>query len=111
MIYVDPIVIEDARRVAGESKDSEYLPTDASEFCKRIFHTCYMGTENSSAATRDRAKKLAESIGSYHVDLNMDTVVSAVHTLFSTVTGKRPSFKVHGGTSAQNLALQNIQVG
>jgi NAD+ synthase (glutamine-hydrolysing) len=103
-------VIKDARRIVGEPKDSEYLPTDAKEFCGRIFHTCYMGTENSSAATRGRAKELANSIGSYHVDLNMDTMVSAVHTLFTTVTGKRPAFKVHGGSVAQNLALQNIQV-
>ncbi|KAG9053145.1 glutamine-dependent NAD(+) synthetase [Serendipita sp. 407] len=68
-----------------------------------------MGTSNSSADTRGRAKELAQAIGSYHVDLNMDTVVSAVQTLFSTVTGLRPRFKVHGGSSAENLALQNIQ--
>lgn len=41
----------------------------------RIFHTCYMGTENSSKQTRDRAKNLAKDIGAYHVDLNMDTLV------------------------------------
>jgi len=70
-----------------------------------------MGTQNSSADTRKRAKQLAESIGSYHINLNMDTVVSAVHTLFSAATGLTPRFKVHGGSSAENLALQNIQVG
>lgn len=46
----------------------------------------------------------------YHVDLNMDTAVSAVKGIFSLVTGKTPQFKVHGGTNAENLALQNIQV-
>lgn len=69
-----------------------------------------MGTENSSADTRNRAKALAEAIGSYHIDFNMDTVVTAVRTLFSTVTGMTPRFKVHGGSVAENLALQNIQV-
>jgi NAD+ synthase (glutamine-hydrolysing) len=69
-----------------------------------------MGTGNSSKDTRSRAKQLSEAIGSYHVDLNMDTAVSAVQTIFSTVTGLTPRFKVHGGTSAENLALQNIQV-
>lgn len=69
-----------------------------------------MGTQNSSADTRGRATELAKSIGCYHVDLNMDTVVSAVQTLFTTVTGLKPRFKVHGGSSAENLALQNIQV-
>lgn len=69
-----------------------------------------MGTENSSADTRNRAKALAEAIGSYHIDLNMDTIVTAVRTLFTTVTGLTPRFRVHGGSNAENLALQNIQV-
>jgi NAD+ synthase (glutamine-hydrolysing) len=69
-----------------------------------------MGTQNSSADTRRRAKELAASIGSYHIDLNMDTVVTAVHTLFATITGRQPRFRVHGGSNAENLALQNIQV-
>jgi NAD+ synthase (glutamine-hydrolysing) len=39
----------------------------------------------------------------------MDTAVSAVKGIFSFCTGKSPQFKVHGGSSAENLALQNIQ--
>ena len=39
----------------------------------------------------------------------MDTVVTAVRELFSFVTGNKPRFKAHGGTAAENLALQNIQ--
>lgn len=105
----DKDVISDARRIAGEPESSDYMPLDPKEFCGRIFHTCYMGTANSSAETRSRAKDLAKAIGSYHVDLNMDTVVTAVQTLFSLVTNKTPRFRVHGGSSAENLALQNIQ--
>jgi NH3-dependent NAD+ synthetase len=48
---------------------------------------------------------------SYHVDLNMDSVVTAVRSLFGYVTGVRPQFRSHGGSNAENLALQNIQVG
>ena len=69
-----------------------------------------MGTENSSNDTRQRAKDLGNAIGSYHIDLNMDSVVTAVRTLFGYVTGVTPKFKVHGGSEAENLALQNIQV-
>jgi hypothetical protein len=47
---------------------------------------------------------------SYHTDLNMDTIVTAIRDLFSFVTNTRPKYKVHGGTQAENLALQNIQV-
>jgi NAD+ synthase (glutamine-hydrolysing) len=107
---IDETVIVDARSIAGEPVDSKYIPLDPREFCGRIFHTCYMGTENSSADTRNRAKALAEAIGSYHIDLNMDTVVTAVRALFATVTGMTPRFRVHGGSSTENLALQNIQV-
>ncbi|KAI0955406.1 glutamine-dependent NAD(+) synthetase [Taiwanofungus camphoratus] len=105
----DKQVISDARRIAGESEDSSYLPADPREFSNRIFHTCYMGTENSSIDTRRRAKELAEAIGSHHIDLNMDTLVTAVRNLFSFVTGVKPQYRVHGGSMAENLALQNIQ--
>jgi NAD+ synthase (glutamine-hydrolysing) len=47
---------------------------------------------------------------SYHVDLNMDSVVTAVRQLFALVTGVRPQFRQQGGSNAENLALQNIQV-
>ncbi|TPX32426.1 NAD+ synthase (glutamine-hydrolysing) [Synchytrium microbalum] len=102
----DKQVLADARRMAGTET---YTPTDPTEFCKRIFHTCYMGTSNSSNDTRSRAKLLSDRIGSYHVDLNMDTVVAAVMALFTLVTGAAPKFKVYGGTERENLALQNVQ--
>ncbi|THH05396.1 hypothetical protein EW145_g4824 [Phellinidium pouzarii] len=105
----DEQVIADARRIVGEPETSSYVPIDPREFCNRTFHTCYMGTENSSPDTRKRAKDLGEAIGSYHIDLNMDTVVNAVRTLFGFVTGVKPKFKAHGGSGAENLALQNIQ--
>ena len=107
---IDETVIADARFIVGEPAGSGYIPSDARELCGRIFHTCYMGTENSSTDTRTRAKALAEAIGSYHIDLNMDSIVTAVRTLFATVIGVTPRFRVHGGSTAENLALQNIQV-
>ncbi|KAG1816244.1 hypothetical protein EV424DRAFT_1473040 [Suillus variegatus] len=105
----DKQVILDARRMAGEPEDSVYTPLDPHEFCNKIFHTCYMGTENSSAETRKRAKDLSAAIGCYHTDLNMDTLVTSVRDLFAFVTGMRPQFRAHGGSGAENLALQNIQ--
>jgi NAD+ synthase (glutamine-hydrolysing) len=41
--------------------------------------------------------------------MNMDHVVTALRTLFQVVTGLRPRFRAHGGSDAENLALQNIQ--
>ena len=39
----------------------------------------------------------------------MDSLVTAVRDLFAYVTGIKPRFRVHGGSNAENLALQNIQ--
>src|SRR5271154_5470899 len=50
------------------------------------------------------------TLTSYHTDLNMDSVVTAVRNLFTLVTGAKPQFRAHGGSQAENLAMQNIQV-
>ncbi|MEM7334071.1 MAG: NAD(+) synthase [Chloroflexota bacterium] len=104
--YDNKTVIEDARRIVG---DPDYVPTDPQEFASRILHTCYIGTKNSSKATRRRAKLLAEQIGAYHLDVNIDTTVNSLVKLFSKITGNTPQFKTNGGSKAENLALQNIQ--
>lgn len=39
----------------------------------------------------------------------MDSIVVALRTLFTFVTNKKPEFRAHGGSNAENLALQNIQ--
>lgn len=44
------------------------------------------------------------------MDINIDSMVSCVTKLFNTITGKTPRFRVDGGSNAENLALQNIQV-
>ncbi|KAJ2778766.1 glutamine-dependent NAD(+) synthetase [Coemansia interrupta] len=103
----DAQVLADLRRCCG---DPAYTPASALDVAGRLFHTCYMGTANSSAETRGRARLLAQSIGSYHVDLDMDAAVSAIVALFTMVTGgPAPQYAVHGGSAAENLALQNIQ--
>ena len=74
-----------------------------------IFHTTFMGTVNSSDDTRRRAKDLSAAIGAYHIDLNMDSVVTSLRELFTTVTGFTARFRSDGGSPPENLALQNIQ--
>ncbi|XP_021258369.1 glutamine-dependent NAD(+) synthetase isoform X2 [Numida meleagris] len=99
-------VLADARKIVH---DESYVPEDPREFCKRVFTTCYMASENSSQDTRNRAKLLAEQIGSYHINLNIDAAVKAIVGIFSMVTGRTPCFSVYGGSSRENLALQNVQ--
>lgn len=102
----DPLTISDLATITG---DDSYRPKDARDLTNKLFHTCYMGTVNSSTQTRDRARSLANEIGSYHMDCDIDNIVSAFLSVFSFVTGKTPSFKAFGGTQAENLALQNVQ--
>ena len=102
-------VLIDARQVCREPGGSTWKPSTPKDLCGRIFATCFMGSENSSKETRQRAKKLAGDIGAYHTDISIDTVVSALRNLFTAVTKFQPKFKVHGGSLAENLALQNIQ--
>uniref|UniRef100_A0A8B9FJH4 Glutamine-dependent NAD(+) synthetase n=1 Tax=Amazona collaria TaxID=241587 RepID=A0A8B9FJH4_9PSIT len=99
-------VLADVCRIVN---DETYVPEDPREFCKRIFTTCYMASENSSQDTCNRAKLLAEQIGSYHINLNIDAAVKAVVGIFSMVTGRTPLFSVFGGSKRENLALQNVQ--
>ncbi|XP_043690874.1 glutamine-dependent NAD(+) synthetase-like [Telopea speciosissima] len=103
----DEQVKADAIRI-GQYTGGQF-PTDSKEFAKRIFYTVFMGSENSSDATRLRAKTLADEIGSWHLDVSIDTVISSLLSLFEKLTGKRPRYKVDGGSSTENLGLQNIQ--
>ncbi|KAB7496421.1 Glutamine-dependent NAD(+) synthetase, partial [Armadillidium nasatum] len=99
-------VLDDVRRIVSQP---DYVPSDPKELCHRLFHTVYMGTENSSAETKDRAKRFAKEIGSYHLPIVFDSIVSATLGVFSAATGHIPKFKVRGGTPRENQALQNVQ--
>ncbi|KAJ3299953.1 glutamine-dependent NAD(+) synthetase [Borealophlyctis nickersoniae] len=57
----------------------------------------------------DYIPKDPREFANYHIDLNMDGVVTAFLTVFKTVTDKTPRFRVRGGTETENLALQNVQ--
>ena len=91
---------------ANETPD---IFSDPCVLANRLLYTCYIGTANSSRETRKRAKQLAEQIGSYHLDINMDGLVNALQSLFTRITDKKPKFKVEGGSYQENQALQNIQ--
>lgn len=70
----------------------------------------FVGTSNSSNETRTRAKALANDIGCFHIDLNMDAIASAFTSLFTSLFPfKKLRFKSEGGSNQESLALQNIQ--
>ena len=102
-------VAKDCRKACQKPEHSEWLPSSPQDLCGELFHTCFMGSVNSSTQTRARAKDLAGDIGAYHTDLNIDSVTTALTNLFSAVTNFTPRFKTYGGSPTENLALQNIQ--
>ena len=104
----NPEVTRDLRRLLALA-ESDPLPSNHQQIAARLLHTCYMGTENSSPETRQRARDLAAQIGASHLDVNIDSVVSSLTQLFVRLTERQPRFKAHGGSEAENLALQNIQ--
>lgn len=51
----------------------------------------------SSSETRNRAKRLAEEIGAYHLDTNVDSIVDPMKHLVSQTLGVEPRFRSEGG--------------
>lgn len=101
-------VIADVKRIAKYTENK--IPNTPQELCNQLFHTVYMGMKKqSSKETRSRAKELAEAIGAYHVNLDIDDVFHAQRNLIVNCLDFEPQFKVHGGSIAENLTLQNIQ--
>jgi NAD+ synthase (glutamine-hydrolysing) len=104
----DEQVAADVRRVCCRQEE-DWLPQTSQELASHVFHTIFMGTENSSEKTTSRAKRLGEAVGSYHLTVRIDLMVNAVIKVFARATNQRPQFQVHGGSMAEDLALQNIQ--
>lgn len=106
----DTTVAKDVMRVCGLEHLADLAQVQTAEqLAHHLLTTVYMGTVNSSEETRTRARRLAAEIGASHLDVKVDTVVSAITSLFSLITGRTPKFKAHGGSHAENAALQNIQ--
>ena len=53
--------------------------------------------------------RLAEQIGSTHVSASIDDMVKASIATVASEIKVIPKFKVHGGSGAENIALQNVQ--
>lgn len=58
--FVDPKVLIDLRKITGVP---DFSPKNSQEICERLLVTCYMGTDNSSKETKERANLLAKVIG------------------------------------------------
>jgi NAD+ synthase (glutamine-hydrolysing) len=99
--------LNELRRLVGIPN---YSPESPEDIVSKLLHTTYMGTTNSSEETRSRARRLAQQIGAYHTDLNMDKAVAAHESLIGDAFGGfQPKYESQGGTASESLAKQNIQ--
>ena len=100
-------MLADIQRIVN---DTSYVPTEPRELCSRVLYTCYMGTENSSTKTKQMAADLAQELGASASSMLIDTAVTAVLRIFTTVIGcNKLRYTAQGGEVRENLALQNVQ--
>lgn len=104
----DSQVAADVRRVCRQD-DKSWLPSSPQEVAKYVLHTVFMGTRNSSENTTSRAQRLGAAIGSYHLSVPIDLVVTAILQMFTLATNRTPTYQLYGGSLSEDLALQNIQ--
>jgi NAD+ synthase (glutamine-hydrolysing) len=104
----DAQVIDDLRSVLRLKYDDP-MPSTSKEIANSIFTTCYMSSSNSSAETQMRAEKLSSEVGSRHIVVSIDEVVSSYLAVFKDATHFSPRYSIYGGMRAENLALQNVQ--
>lgn len=104
-------VIADVQRIVRYPETGQgWLPNEPKELCNYLLHTMFMGvTAHSSVETRSRASKLADSIGAYHFDMDIDDLFTAQRNLLGRFANYEPKFSIYGGSKAENLALHNIQ--
>jgi NAD+ synthase (glutamine-hydrolysing) len=89
--------LSELRRITGEE---HLVPETPQDIVSRLLHTCYMGTVNSGEHTRSRAKRLAQRIGAFHSDVNIDETVSAHEAIIKQALKFEPKFQVEGGSVA-----------
>lgn len=93
--------VTDLRRVTG---DKNFSPSTPLEIVSRLLHTCYMGTVNSGDDTRSRAKRLAERLGAYHSDINIDETIDAHETIIQKALKIKPRYTMDGGSPAEQVS-------
>ena len=61
-------------------KIMDKVPDTYEELIKTIMYTAYMGTKNSSEETKERARKIAAEIGTYHMAGTIDDLYKSIST-------------------------------
>jgi NAD+ synthase (glutamine-hydrolysing) len=76
---------------------------DAGKIAGRLLTTVYQASANSSTVTRDAAARVAEALGSSHLELDIEPMVASYVAMIEKATGRPLTWE------QDDLALQNIQ--
>jgi NAD+ synthase (glutamine-hydrolysing) len=93
------------RQLAARVFQSELSqqPDDAQQLVRQLLTCVYQATRNSSAATRNGAKTVADAIGAEFIEWNVDTLVDDYITTVAAAVGRTLTW------DRDDLAMQNIQ--
>ncbi|MBM3847662.1 MAG: NAD(+) synthase [Verrucomicrobia bacterium] len=94
--------IDEFLRKLGHIRSVQGLRTPA-EIIRALLTTVYQSTRNSGPVTRDAARKVAEAVGSEHLELDISGLHEGYLAMVSTVVKRELSWE------KDDLALQNIQ--
>lgn len=90
-------------------KDENFLPTSYTDICNKIFYTAYLSMKFSSSETRKSASNIAAEIHSNHYEIEIDKIYNQFVSTLNESLGFKPKFKSEGGSSTEDLSLQNLQ--
>lgn len=77
--------------------------SDPRSLVNRLLTTAYQSTQNSGPVTRAAARAIAEALGSRHVEMDVDALMTAYVRLAEQALGRSLDW------ATDDLALQNIQ--
>ena len=104
--YKDEFVLNELRRIVN---DVNYYPKSSKEICGLLFVTAFLETKNSNEISKCNSKQIADEIGSYHIEINIENIVNAFLDVFEQAFKRRPQCEKEGGSIIEDKQIQNLQ--
>ena len=104
--YKDEFVLNELRRIVN---DVNYYPKSSKEICGLLFVTAFLETKHSTEINKCNSKQIADEIGSYHIEINIENIVNAFLDVFEQAFKRRPQSEKEGGSIIEDKQIQNLQ--
>ena len=104
--YKDEFVLNELRRIVN---DVNYYPKSSKEICGLLFVTAFLETKNSNEISKCNSKQIADEIGSYHIEINIENIVNVFLDVFEQAFKRRPQCETEGGSIIEDKQIQNLQ--